>query len=885
MRELDYISLELYKIEKINNRKFKVIFNNKLYEEFSECKCLFLKIPYYKDENPLIIFDECKFCLELVCREVYKIKFHHTTSHLEFVLVFNEDLNYCDINAYVAHLINSNINNFCNPDKKCVKYNVYIDDVLIMKEHLNNGFNLVAFNQNNVLLSIVKHNIMDDTLIIPCDTIYIQIEPQVVYDIVGVKYFISDCNKYYIKDVLAIDIKIYKSCVKNVKIGCIHVEPCIEKNKILSTIYKYGKYDIVMAKYPHKIIASNLNLNTKYQPVYLPTKFCEVKVLPKIVLNSKTINLYDMTSTTSIYPATIDTEFNILGDINVYKKYGGKAKLDVFIKSKFDKCHIPVPDILNVCLVDEYCVEYIYKPTDFINPGIYKLKWIEFCNDNIFLSNILSTEIFIENGVNREVVKNVKLRKEFKYYYPECEYYFIVYKKATELVLLAEYKYVERVRKCIPTNFIYGWYIDVSNIHYLKETVGWELDLEKRIGDNIHYKPIADRVRCRRLNNLVLAFFNNKDNKLAIGNTGYRFEYLNTNCAKSKNFYSNIIYWKNMCNTNNALLGISIGGVEEIYDMPGELKDYEVCKLNGCALDLELFIENYCNPSNKRFIRLLKFILSLHYISNYVDWDLEKNMMKYPGYILFIARIYKLIEEELYIYNMENELIYTLSLPTDVGTTDTEFPDKSVGGFDHRFKSIWKRHNYGLLISKDKYKNPWFINGLTMSLRPESQNTNNLEKYVANAIMVNDDILMEILNTRDENDLRKRCITSLWIQKHEPQFTEKYKVDQEYVYKVSKQLHRDRRLGVLNWSDRVKESYDDPDSIHVNECINPDSYDDGFIPIRNHHTNPYISAGFKDTDHYIICSILNCLDKCGYFPDTTCGKINTEVAEDRIYSN
>jgi hypothetical protein len=885
MYDLDYISLELYKIEKINNRKYKIFFTNKLCEQFMECKKLYLKVPFYKDEKPLIIFDECKFCLELICREVYKIKFHHTIPYLDFVLHFNEDLNYCDINAYVAHLINSNINNFCNPEVKLVKYQILLDDVLLEKELLHNSFNMLVYNQNNVLSSITKNNIINDTLIIPSDTIYIQAEQQVVYDICGVKYFTTDCKKYYIKNTLLIEIKIYRSFVKNVKIGCIHVDPCLEKNKILSTVYKYGKYDIIMAKYPHKILATDLNLNNKYQPVYLPNKFCEVKVIPKIVLNSRTISVFDMTSSTSLHPACIDSEFNILGDVHVYKKYAGKSRLDVFIQSRFDKCHMPVPDILNVCLLDECCVEYIYKPSDYINPGIYNLKWIEFCNENVFLTSVSSTEILVENGVNKEIIKTIKLHKEGKYYYPECEYNFIVYKKSAELMLLAEYRCVERKLRCVPTNFIYGWYIDISNIHYLKERIGWELDLEKRIGDNVHYKPIAERIRHRRLNNLILAFMNNKDNKVAIGCTGYRFEYLNTNCVKSKNFYSNIIYWKSLCNANNCLLGISIGGVEEICDMPGELKDYELCKLNGPAEELERFIEDYCNPSNKRFIRLLKFIVSIHYISNYVDWDLERNIMKYPGYILFIARIYKLLEEELYIYNLENELVYTLSLPTDIGTTDTEMPDKSIGGFNHCFKHIWKKFNYGLLICKDRYKNPWFINGLTMSVRSTSRNTNNLEKYIAKAVMVNDDILMEILNTKDENDLRKRCITSVWIQKYEPQFSEKYRTDQEYIYKVSSQLKRDRRLGILNWSDRNTESYDDRDSINVNECINPDTFDDGFIPIRNHHTNPYINAGFKDTDHYIICSILNCLDKCGYFPDTTCARANTEIAEDRICCN
>lgn len=564
------------------------------------------------------------------------------------------------------------------------------------------------------------------------------------------------------------------------------------------------------------------------------------------------------------------------------EKYGGCKSFEPFERvaylDKYNKIKVPTSEIY-LSLIDVFGNKHFYTHGNHINVGIYELEKIKVLNKKILPNVIEFNHMHVDDGIKyhfnkleKKCVKDHYNKNEcdvdgYCYYYPIKNTFIAVYDKETIIDIFGRLKCIKYDIR-VPYTRMYGWYVDVNERSYSNYNYeDWTLDLdakmikkdeecewtsedddldckEPKIFRRKQYLPIYERVKERRVNNVILAYFNEKEfngkSKLYLTNNIIRgFIDEIGKCKSTHDFYNNIMYWKDMLNKYNCLLGLSVGGVIDITYYPGQLTEFEgkILQSNQCYVDE--FCDAYCSYDNCRYVALIKFILSLHYACNYVEWDVT-HCMKYPGYIPFLARVYRNINRCLEVMGLEHRLAYSISLPIEMIATELEIPNNDIGGFPHNFRTLWRKEQYGKLLRSDAYMNPWYINGHTSSLRSGCK-SNYFEKYVGLSALTDDDILIDLLNTTDIDDIKQRVSTSLWAHKYEPANTENHFVDENYIYRVSQELSKENRLGLINWKDRMQND---------NGAM-PSYYDDGFIPLRelpNNNTQIINTFGFRSTE-------------------------------------
>eukprot|EP01133_Synstelium_polycarpum_P002282 gene2282-2588_t len=116
--------------------------------------------------------------------------------------------------------------------------------------------------------------------------------------------------------------------------------------------------------------------------------------------------------------------------------------------------------------------------------------------------------------------------------------------------------------------------------------------------------------------------------------------------------YESIRAWRHESNVKGALIGISVMGdyhsQHSLSTFPGHMVRERFPMSNqGDRKACQQFIDSYCSLACQGFRELIKYILSLHCIGNYITWDMSRGHDSLPLVDVLVGRAYHTINHDI----------------------------------------------------------------------------------------------------------------------------------------------------------------------------------------------------------------------------------------------
>lgn len=785
-------------IRRVNNRNYQVYVSLKDETQMFD-RVFEMNVPLYYDEDKhsavTLYSSENSIDILELDKTLFKVMLHKDLKEVLLGFEFHNNVSDQDVWEYLHRLILANVTQ--NPTiNKLTNYKLRLDDEIINVQDIDEHFYISFVDNNGNYGVITKNNIKDNTLQLDDDATSIQIFPQYVYSVLGRKVYITEHEEFDTsQDAINIDLCFFNSI--NISLAFTAINYNVEEDEkelVKSLVRKYGEYDIFNAE-TGLVYAKNISINHSPTVIQVDKLPVDIRVRPytKDEYGHK-LCLMSIVSSTEQNPEHINGLNGSLGTLTVYKKFH-KSMLNLKFHNIGSGYSTPVGTIkLKLRNVNNDIIKATNSTP--LRVGVYKLEriYLQYGSDKVYLRNI-QAEYQCQGKLNYMSEKLIK--KEDNEYIPTSPLNIVVNSRETLVHLHGESKL--KLIPCHPRDLkLWGWLLNLETSKFLKRSNdgAYDLDLDHKLTKTDI--SLREAVRQGYINALILEYVNGySDCTISLGNEKYE-NVFDMNDNKTISLYTNFIKARQDLNNLSAVLGLNIGNSLNFKNMPGWLTFEEANILKQDHKEVKKFVEEFCDLHNVRFLALAKTIVSLLFMSNYVNIEINESMIDYPGYIILFARAIKVINDVLLSNGIENLAGYSISLPIIYGPTEKTLPNSDKGGVDIKFRDSFIKNKLKLLMQdQDFVQLPLYISTYFRSLL-DSPPTDNYEKYLIESSTHSQELLQGLLNTSTTQETNARVMSSVLGFVYEPVGSRDHKIDAESLSKMVKSANSNGILGLVN---------------------------------------------------------------------------------------
>ncbi|AAG02893.1 spheroidin [Betaentomopoxvirus amoorei] len=791
-------------IRKLSNRKYEI----KIYlKDENTCfeRVVDMVVPLYDvcNETSGVTLESCSPNIEVIELDNthVRIKVHgDTLKEMCFELLFPCNVNEAQVWKYVSRLLLDNVSH--NDVKyKLANFRLTLNGKHLKLKEIDQPLFIYFVDDLGNYGLITKENIQNNNLQVNKDASFITIFPQYAYICLGRKVYLNEKVTFDVTtDATNITLDFNKSV--NIAVSFLDIYYEVNNNEqkdlLKDLLKRYGEFEVYNAD-TGLIYAKNLsikNYDTVIQVERLPVNL-KVRAYTKDE-NGRNLCLMKITSSTEVDPEYVTSNNALLGTLRVYKKFD-KSHLKIVMHNRGSGNVFPLRSLyLELSNVKGYPVKA--SDTSRLDVGIYKLNKIYVDNDE---NKIILEEIEAEYRCGRQVFhERVKLNKHQCKYTPKCPFQFVVNSPDTTIHLYGISNVCLKPK--VPKNLrLWGWILDCDTSRFIKHMADGSDDLDLDVRLNRNDICLKQAIKQHYTNVIILEYANTYPNcTLSLGNNRFN-NVFDMNDNKTISEYTNFTKSRQDLNNMSCILGINIGNSVNISSLPGWVTPHEAKILrSGCARVRE-FCKSFCDLSNKRFYAMARDLVSLLFMCNYVNIEINEAVCEYPGYVILFARAIKVINDLLLINGVDNLAGYSISLPIHYGSTEKTLPNEKYGGVDKKFKYLFLKNKLkDLMRDADFVQPPLYISTYFRTLL-DAPPTDNYEKYLVDSSVQSQDVLQGLLNTCNTIDTNARVASSVIGYVYEPCGTSEHKIGSEALCKMAKEASRLGNLGLVN---RINES-------------------------------------------------------------------------------
>nr|CAA54343.1 spherulin [unidentified entomopoxvirus] len=820
---MDNVPMTIEEIIKINDGKYEVIFCLKDKQRIFDRKEIELLVPLSDGDDPysavtvesaddkteVLELDKTHYRLILKCTLEDKLRFYFVFSHCKCLE---------GVWKYIGDLLLANLK-ICKKIIKLCNYTVNLNEKHIPLCELHPRLFIGFYDDNGYYGLITRHNIETGTLVVSKTANYIEIFPQHIYCEHGRDIYLNHKSVIDVcPEVCNAVLDLRKSVNICVSFTSINYEECdsVQLALLKSLVNDYGVFDVYNAD-TGLVYAKGLRINSKSLVIQVDKIPVRLKVKAYMKgLEGERLCFIRITSSTVTNPEYVASHTATLGCLTVYKKFK-KAIVDLLIHDLHTKTVIPGGNVV-LKLVD--CNEYVKKVSygSHLNVGVYKIDKIYLKNnfDNIHLKTLethfeCDKKIFKEySTLSRHDCTRDKCKKygcnryDDGWYTTDNKICIVAGAPRIHINIWAKIKNLG-YRKPIYNLHLWGWIFDYDASRYIKLHPDGSLDLDlcyKKCTDDL---TLYEAARKKYINDIILENAScYKNGMISLGNHKYQNIFEMDKCRASINTYTNFTKERQDLNNFGCVLGINIGKQVSIQELPGWLTCDEIEILACAPIDeIKCFCEKFCKITNPRFVQMATDIISLLFMCNYVNIEIDEALIDYPGYIVLFARAVKVINDLLLTNGICNLCGYSISIPVMCGCFGKTLPHFDNGGVEKRFKEKFLKLNLRELMCDEEFvETPLYVSTYFKSFE-ELPMEENYEKYLIEYANQSQDLLQGLLNTYTVEDTNARVISSVYAFTYRDKyFNDKYNT-KEYEAGVPREgvFYRDGDYKERNYYD------------------------------------------------------------------------------------
>ncbi|CCU55795.1 spheroidin [Choristoneura biennis entomopoxvirus] len=791
-------------IRKLSNKRYEI----KIYlkdEKMCFDKVVDMVIPLYDlcNETSGVTVESCSTNIEIIELDNTHIRIKirgDSIKELCFELTFPHVVDEPHVWKYISKLLLENISHQ-DVKYKLANYRLTLNSKHLRLKDVDQPLFIYFVDDLGNYGLITKENIYNNNLQVNKDASFITIFPQYSYIHLGRKVYINETSTFDVTtDATNITINFHKSV--NIAVSFLDIYYEVNNNEqkdlLKDLLKRYGEFEVYNAD-TGLVYAKNLsikNTDTVIQVEKLPVNL-KVRAYTKDD-HEHNLCLMKITSSTEVEPEYVTSNNALLGTLRVYKKFD-KSHLKIVMHNRGSGNVFPIRSLyLELLNVKGYPVKA--SDTSRLDVGVYKLNKIYIDNDE---NKIILEEIETDYRCGREVYhERVRLNRYQCKYTPKCPFKFVVNGPETVIHLYGISNVCLQPK--VPKNLrLWGWILDCDTSRFVKHRSDGSDDLDLDVKLDRNDICLKQAIKQHYTNVVILEYANTYPNcTLSLGNTRFN-NVFDMHDNKTISEYTNFTKSRQDLNNMSCILGINIGNSANISNLPGWLTSHEAKVLrSGCGRVKE-FCKTFCDLSNRRFYAMARDLVSLLFMCNYVNIEINESICECPGYIVLFARAVKVINDILLINGVENLAGYSISLPIHYGSTEKTLPNDNHGGVDKKFKYLFLKNKLkDIMRDNDFVQPPLYISTYFRSLL-DAPPTDNYEKYLVDSSNQSQDVLQGLLNTCNTIDTNARVASSVIGYVYEPAGTTDHAINSEALCKMAKEASRMGNLGLVN---RINES-------------------------------------------------------------------------------
>nr|AAB96623.1 spheroidin [Heliothis armigera entomopoxvirus] len=846
-------------IRKITNKKYEI----KIYlKDENTCfdKVVDMVVPLYDvcNETTGVTLESCSPDIEIIELDNthVRIKIHSDgLKEMCYDLTFPVNVDEEHVWKYVSRLLLANVSHD-NVKYKLANYKLTLDNKHIKPKHIDQPLFIYFVDDLGHYGLITKENIYNNNLQVNEDASFITVFPQYAYIHMGRKVYINEKSTFDVTtDATNININFNKSV--NIAVSFLDIYYEVnnnqEKELLKDLLRKYGEFDVYNAD-TGLLYAKNLSIKdtaTVIQVERLPVNL-KVKAYTKDE-NNHSLCLMKITSSTEVDPEYVTSNNALLGTLRVYKKFD-RSYLKVVMHNRGTGNVFPVRSLyLELTDVKGYPVKA--SDSSRLNVGVYKLNKIYIDNDE---NKIVLEEIKTEYRCGREVYhEKTRLIKHQCRYTPKCPFKILVNDSETVVHLYGVSNVCLKPK--IPKNLrLWGWILNSDSSRFVRHLSDGSVDLDLDVKLDRDDVCLKQAIREHYTNVVILEYANTyEDCTLSLGNTRFN-NIFDMKHNKEISQYTNFTKTRQDLNNMSCILGINIGNSANIYNLPGWINHREAKILrSGCGKVRE-FVDSFCDLRNRRFYAMARDLVSLLFMCNYINIEINESICDCPGYVILFARAIKVINDILLINGIDYLAGYSISLPIHYGSTEKTLPNDHHGGVDKKFKHLFLKNKLKeIMKDSDFVQPPLYISTYFRTLL-DAPPTDNYEKYLVDSSNQSQEVLQGLLNTCNTIETNARIASTVIGYVYEPCGTSEHAINAEALCKMAKEASRLGNLGLVN---RINESNHNRCSnrgyrgVYDNKKLKSKYYREIFDCNPNNNTELIAKYGYRIMDLHKIGSI------------------------------
>ncbi|CCU55472.1 spheroidin [Adoxophyes honmai entomopoxvirus 'L'] len=792
-------------IRKITNRKYEI----KIYlkdENLYFDKVVDMTVPLYDlcNETSGVTLESCSPNIEIIELDNTHVRIKirgNSIKELCFELTFPHNVNEDQVWKYVSRLILDNIAHN-NSKYKLANYKLTLNSKNIKLKDVEQPLYIYFVDDLGNYGLITKENICNNNIQVNKDASFITIFPQYAYISMGRKVYLNEEVTFDVTtDATNINLNFNKSV--NIAVSFLDIYYEVNNNEqkelLKDLLKKYGEFDVYNAD-TGLVYARNVSIKqseTVIQVEKLPVNL-KVRAYTKDE-SDHNLCLMKITSSTEVDPEYVTSNNALLGTLKVYKKFD-KSHLKVIMHNRGSGNVFPLRSLyLELSNVKGYPVKA--SDSSRLDVGIYKLNKITIDNDE---NKIILEEIETKYRCGREVFhERVRLNRHQCKYTPKCLFKLIVNGPETVVHLYGVSNICLKPK--IPKNLrLWGWILDCDTSRFVKHASDGALDLDLDVRLSRDDICLKQAIKQHYTNVVILEYANTYPNcTLSLGNTRFNNVFDMHHDNKTISQYANFTKSRQDLNNMSCILGINVGNSVNINNLPGWVTPHEARILKSDCRRVREFCDTFCDLSNRRFYAMARDIVSLLFMCNYINIEINEAVCNYPGYVVLFARAIKIINDLLLINGVDSLAGYSISLPIHYGSTEKTLPNDRHGGIDKKFKYLFLKNKLkDIMRDNDFVQPPLYISTYFRTLM-DAPPTDNYEKYLVDSSIQSQDVLQGLLNTCNTIDTNARVASSVIGYVYEPCGTTEHAINSEALCRMAKEESRIGGLGLVN---RINES-------------------------------------------------------------------------------